>query len=60
MAQLVERQPLNLEAVGSCPAWARFFHMFVPTLAYTVGAESSYLGLGREGNSKTAQPYSRD
>ena len=33
-----------------------FFHMFVSTSEYTVGAELSSLGFGREGNSETAQP----
>ena len=33
--------------------------MFVPSSAYTVGAELSYLGVGREGNPNTAQPYEK-
>ena len=33
--------------------------MFVPASAYTVGTELSYLGFGREDNSKTAQPYKK-
>ena len=46
MAQLVDHQPLNLEVVGLSPILDKFFHMFVPTSAYTVVAEISYLGLG--------------
>ena len=46
--QVVEHQPINLED--------KIFHMFVPTSAYTLGAELSYLSFSWEGNSKTAQP----
>ena len=31
--------------------------MFVPTSAYLVGEELSYLSFGWEGNSDTAQPF---
>ena len=51
MAQLVEYLRQNLKAVGLSPTWNRFFHMFVPTWAYAVGAELSYLGFVWEGTS---------
>ena len=47
----------NLEVLGSGPTWVSIFHMFVPTSAYAVKAELSYLGVGWEGNSNTAQPF---
>ena len=46
VAQLEENLSQNHEVVGSGHTLSEFSYMFVPTSAYAVGTELSYLGFG--------------
>ena len=56
VAQLVAHQPITSEIVGSIPTWDKIFPHGCTHFGIRGGMESSHLGFGWEGNSKTAQP----
>ena len=46
VVQLVEHLPHNHQSWFRVPSRTGLIHMFVPTAAYSIGAELSYLGFG--------------